>query len=153
MGHCDMIACNPRCLRCGDTPSCGDGSWGWMDGVHRHRCRDSHPQCGYDRVPCEKHQPEELIALLHAEVAALRITRDVKNAEVDMLTADRDAQAEAVRVLAHVVRVAKTIPSTAGMEAVARGMTYSGQRIENLTEALVTFDADANPIAAAAVKG
>ena len=69
------------------------------------------------------------------------------------MTADRDAQAEAVRVLAHVVRVAKTIPSTAGMEAVARGMTYSGQRIENLTEALVTFDADANPIAAAAVKG
>lgn len=103
--HCDMIACNPRCLRCGDSPACGDGSWGWMDGVHRHRCRDSHPQCGHDRVPCEKHQPGELIALLRDEVKALRIVRDVKNAEVYRLTVERDAHAEAVRVLGECVRV------------------------------------------------
>jgi len=91
MEHCDMLKCNPRCLRCGDSPACGDGSWSWMDGVHRHRCRDSHPQCGHDRVPCEKHQPGELIALLRDEVKALRIVRDVKNAEVDRLTTERDA--------------------------------------------------------------
>lgn len=99
MEHCDMLKCNPICVRCGDTPACGDGSWGWMDGVHRHRCRDSHPQCGHDRVPCEKHQPQELIELLRWEVQALRTTRDVKEAEVERLTKDRDAQAEAVRVL------------------------------------------------------
>lgn len=153
MGHCDMIACNPRCLRCGDTPSCGDGSWGWMDGVHRHRCRDSHPQCGYDRVPCEKHQPEELIALLHAEVAALRITRDVKNAEVDMLTADRDAQAEAVRVLAAECEMSRV--------CVEPDPIYGWDEPRHLADHYMDWrelgkmreQTDANPIAAAAVEG
>lgn len=94
---CDPMKCNPICLRCGDTPSCGDGSWSWMDGVHRHRCRDLHPQCGHDRVPCENHQPGELIALLRDEVKALVIVRNTKNAEVDRLMEERDAQAEAAK--------------------------------------------------------
>ena len=88
---CHLLDCNPQCIACGDTPSCGDGSWGFMGGFHIHRCRESDPQCGHDVVLCEKHQPEELAEMLRDEVKALRITRDVKNVEVDRLTNERTA--------------------------------------------------------------
>ena len=154
---CDLMKCNPICLRCGDTPSCGDGSWSWMDGVHRHRCRDLHPQCGHDRVPCEHHQPGELIAMLREEVKALRITRDVKIVEVDRLEKERDAQAEAVRVLGMCVEARRR-------EKVARDgfhaqdatkQTHTHHEWTKAIEDRFTSDGlvDANPIARAAVEG
>lgn len=43
---------NPKCERCGDTPSAGDGAWRIRDGMKwDHRCRDIHPQCGYEPCP------------------------------------------------------------------------------------------------------
>lgn len=147
---CDPMKCNPTCLRCGDTPSCGDGSWSWMDGVHRHRCRDLHPQCGHDRVPCEKHQPGELIALLRDEVKALRITRDAKNAEVDRLTAERDAQAEAVRVLGEECREWRKIKWTP--EAFSRfACVYRRHGTDDALD-MTARATEANPIARAAVE-
>lgn len=38
---------NPKCGRCGDTPSCGDGAWRWAGDRWQHRCRGDHPQVGY----------------------------------------------------------------------------------------------------------
>lgn len=45
---------NPKCERCGDTPSCGDGAWrvnaDKSGSFWEHRCRDTHPQVGYLRI-------------------------------------------------------------------------------------------------------
>lgn len=41
------LSSNPKCAACGDTPSCGDGSWRWSGTDWEHRCKDAHPQTGH----------------------------------------------------------------------------------------------------------
>jgi hypothetical protein len=58
---------------------------------------------------------------------------------------------QALEAMALYISVAERVPRTCGAEAVARGMTYSGKRLEELAEASETFAADANDVAMAYV--
>lgn len=56
--HLDRVLnTNPKCEQCGDTPSAGDGAWrvnsDKQEQYWEHRCRDTHPQAGYWRVPAK----------------------------------------------------------------------------------------------------
>ena len=77
--------CNPKCVHCGDTPSCGDGAWTWAGSHWLHRCRNVDQQCGYDRPMCDKHPTvlqvaewREMIERLKADVKGLRQIVDKK---------------------------------------------------------------------------
>lgn len=63
------------------------------------------------------------------------------------LQTENEQLKQALEAMALYISVAERVPRTCGAEAVARGMTYSGKRLEDLAQASETFAADANDIA------
>ena len=66
---------------------------------------------------------------------------------ISKLQTENEQLKKALEAMAEYISVAEQVPRTCGAEAVARGMTYSGKRLEDLAQAAGTFAADANDVA------
>ena len=91
---CHPYDCNPLCPLCGDTPSCGSGSWRFNGRRHEHRCHGVDAQAGHSEVLCDVHDPDEVIKGLRSALKTKVMELDLAAAEVRAWRAFRKIKTE-----------------------------------------------------------